>query len=136
MSDERRLFALLLVLTLLAGTALAETEAQEEVIPTNALIGLWVCDDNDQVELQIMPGSFAPLPGDAKFPELFIEGIWKDPGDRSVHYIIQLNREKKQLGNILDYLGLNPAVTRVLKALINRDTTPPNFYSYKELSSA
>lgn len=128
----KRLFALLLVLTVLAGNTLAETEAQEEVIPTEALIGLWVCDDNDQVELQIVPGSYAPLPGDAEFPELFIEGVWKDPGDRSVHYIIQLNREKKQKGNILDFLGLNPAVSTVLKALINSDTTTPNFFYYEK----
>ena len=96
----KRLFALLLVLTLLVGTAFAETEAQEEIIPTEALIGLWVCDDNDQVELRVVPGTYAPLPGDAEFPELFIEGKWKDPGDRSVHYIIQLNREKKQKGSV------------------------------------
>ncbi|MBQ6505500.1 MAG: hypothetical protein IJI57_16465 [Flexilinea sp.] len=129
--NSKKIFILMLALVLLLGTSLSAVYAQEEVISAESLIGLWKCVDNDQVELRIVPGSYAPLPENASFPELYVEGVWQDPGNRSVLYSIQLNRGKKDNTGILDVLGVNPLITNLVKT-VNNSSVDPNYFSYEK----
>ena len=58
------------------------------------MLGVWQAVDDVNLVVRIYPGSYAPLPRSASFPQMFVDAVWQDSASRSVRYLLFLNATK------------------------------------------
>ncbi len=124
----RNILALLLALLLLNLPVLAE-ESAEAVAPED-LIGLWVMEDDARCQLQIVPGSYAPLTNKANFPELYGDGRWQDSDAKWVNYQLMIKRSDSYKPGLLEKLGVNPTIARFASKMLSRTEVRPDLFKY------
>ena len=53
-------------------------------------------DDNPDLEMLILPGSYAPVSGGNKTPQLYAEGAWQEGDGMQVTYLMLLNKRSTE----------------------------------------
>ncbi len=82
------------LLAALACSALAEAAKEPWEIPVSEeeMLGVWQSSGNEDLEILILPGSYAPMPERGKRPQLYAEGAWREGEGKQVVYLMFLNK--------------------------------------------
>ena len=94
----------LVTLALLVLAMAVPSLAEEAGIETNELLGVWKADEIEDLTVLIVPGSYAPVDGNTRKPDLYVEGTWQEGADRQVDYSYMLNRWKASDNSFLNSL--------------------------------
>ena len=108
------------MLLALACPALAEEAAKEpwEIpVTEEELLGVWKADGNEDLEILIVPGSYAPVPERSKTPQLYGEGAWQEGDGMQVTYLMLLNKRGTEEGGGLLNALLGSTLAGAVKAI-------------------
>ena len=108
------------MLLALACPALAEEAAKEpwEIpVTEEELLGVWKADGNEDLEMLIVPGSYAPVPERSKTPQLYGEGAWQEGDGMQVTYLMLLNKRGTEEGGGLLNALLGSTLAGAVKAI-------------------
>ena len=113
------LLALAAMLLALACPALAEAAKEPWEIPVTEeeLLGVWQASGNEDLEILILPGSYAPVPERTKTPQLYAEGAWQEGDGMQVTYLMFLNKRGTEEGGGLLNALLGSTLTNAVKAI-------------------
>jgi hypothetical protein len=94
------------LLLALACPALAEEakEAWEVPVTDEELLGVWKAECNEDLEILILPGSYAPVSEKSRIPYMYAEGRWQENDGRQVVYQMCLNRQATEGNGLLNSL--------------------------------
>jgi hypothetical protein len=94
------------LLLALACPALAEEakEAWEVPVTDEELLGVWKAEYNEDLEILILPGSYAPVSEKSRIPYMYAEGRWQESDGRQVVYQMCLNRQTTEENGLLNSL--------------------------------
>lgn len=94
------------LLVALACPALAEEakEAWEVPVTDEELLGVWKAEYNEDLEILILPGSYAPVSEKSRIPYMYAEGRWQESDGRQVVYQMCLNRQATEGNGLLNSL--------------------------------
>jgi hypothetical protein len=94
------------LLLALACPALAEEakEAWEVPVTDEELLGVWKAECNEDLEILILPGSYAPVSDKSRIPYMYAEGRWQESDGRQVVYQMCLNRQTTEENGLLNSL--------------------------------
>ncbi len=141
MSMKRWIAILTLAALALAYPVLAEAERKAWEIPVteDELPGVWRADDNPDLEMLILPGSYAPVSEGSKTPQLYAEGAWQEGEGKQVTYLMLLNKRgtEEDSGLLSSLLGSSLAnAVRVIGSLgkNNDDADGITAYDYTRAS--
>lgn len=115
----KKWFALLMLAALLLALACAAL-AEEEPVAEDEMLGVWQAVDNENLQLLILPGIYAPLPRAAKLPELFACGLWQESPEKRIEYMMQVNKRKPEENSLLSSL-LGNAVAKAFRTIENKN---------------
>ena len=107
------------MLLALACSALAEAAKEPWEIPVTEeeLLGVWQAAGNEDLEILILPGSYAPVPERTRTPQLYAEGAWQEGEGIQVTYLMFLNkRGTEEESGLLNAL-LGSTLTNAVKAI-------------------
>lgn len=130
------------LLLALACPALAEEAAKEpwEIpVTEEELLGVWKAQDNVDLEMLILPGSYVPVSERGKRPQLYAEGAWQEGEGKQVTYLMFLNKRgtEEDSGLLSSLLGSSLAsAVRVIGSLgkNNEDVDSITVYDYVHAS--
>ena len=107
------------MLLALACPALAEAAKEPWEIPVTEeeLLGVWQASGNEDLEILILPGSYAPVPERTKTPQLYAEGAWQEGDGMQVTYLMFLNKRGTEEGGGLLNALLGSTLTNAVKAI-------------------
>ena len=108
--------------------ALAEAAKEPWEIPVteDELLGVWQAVDNADLEILILPGSYAPVPEKSKQPQLYAEGAWQESDGMQVTYVMFLNKQgTEESGGLLNSL-LGSTLTNAIKQIGARGNDDSN----------
>ena len=102
----KKLIAMLALAALLlaaACPALAEAAEAAETAPLTAdeLLGVWQAADNEALQVLILPGRYAPLSRNAKMPQMYASGEWKEDSQKWIEYDMMLNEPRQRNDDFL-----------------------------------
>ena len=100
------LIALAMMLAM-ANAALAEAAAEAvdgAEVTGEELLGVWKLEDSDDLQVLVLPGSYAPVVNASKIPELYVEAKWREGKDKYVDYSMMVNRWKPRQDDFLSSL--------------------------------
>lgn len=115
--------------------ALAEAAKEPWEIPVTEeeLLGVWQASGNEDLEILILPGSYAPVPESSKTPQLYAEGAWQEGDGMRVIYLMFLNQRgtEEDSGLLNALLGSTLAnAVKVIGALGKDDSTLEDVDAY------
>ena len=90
------------VLLAMTGSALAENA--DAPVKADELLGVWQSDDDDQLLVYMLPGSYSLVSSSSKAPELFAVGQWQETRERRLEYLMHVNERKEERNGFLDSL--------------------------------
>lgn len=133
------LIALAMMLAM-ACAALADEAAEGEndaEVTEEELMGVWKLEDSDDLQVLILPGSYAPVASASKIPELYVEAKWREGSDKYVLYNMMVNRWKPQHNNFLSTL-LGTSMANALQVIsgIGKNQEDLNRFGAFEYSKA
>lgn len=116
------------LLLALACPALAEEakEAWEIPVTDEELLGVWKAEDNEDLELLILPGSYAPVSEKSRIPYMYAEGRWQESDGRQVVYQMYLNGEETEENGLLNSL-FGSTLAKAVKVIGSPGETDKDF---------
>lgn len=105
---KRRLSVLVLLAMILAMLcpALAEEKSNTGYVHVtdDELLGVWQPMGDRDIQVMILPDSYAPQPDNSKQPRMYVEAVWRESEDLRVVYTMSINRRQQQQNSFLDTL--------------------------------
>jgi len=86
-------------------------------VTEEALLGVWQAPGNEDLEILIFPGSYAPVPENAGLPQLYAEGAWQESDGMRVTYLMLLNKRGTEEGSGLLNALLGSTLAGAVKAI-------------------
>ena len=116
------------LLLALACPALAEEakEAWEIPVTDEELLGVWKAEDNEDLELLILPGSYAPVSEKSRIPYMYAEGRWQESDGRQLVYQMCLNGEETEGNDLLNSL-FGSTLAKAVKVIGSPGETDKDF---------
>ena len=116
------------LLLALACPALAEEAKEAWKIPVTdeELLGVWKAEDNEDLELLILPGSYAPVSEKSRIPYMYAEGRWQESDGRQLVYQMYLNGEETEGNDLLNSL-FGSTLAKAVKVIGSPGETDKDF---------
>ncbi len=114
----KKTVSIIVLLALLLSAACSAFAEEGEIVPVNdeELLGVWRASDNEALEVLVLPGSYAPLPANARKPQLYISGMWQEGELKRIDYQMLVNRWKEEDNGLLNML-LGNAMANAVKTI-------------------